>query len=82
MSVNCASFFHGVSKCPFGYLLKFLLAVSLIYALHVAAYHQTDVSPYIYFLLIDAVGVIAVMALAFNWNCQFRKLDKKEKLAD
>ena len=82
MSVNCASFFHDVGKCPFTYLLKFLLAVTLIYALHVAAYHQTDVSPYIYFLLIDAVGVIAIMALAFNWNCQFRKVDKKEKMTD
>jgi hypothetical protein len=82
MSVNCASLFHSAGKCPVAYFLKFLLAVSLIYALHVAAFHQTDVSPYIYFLLIDAVGVIAIMALAFNWNCQFRKVDKKEKLTN
>jgi hypothetical protein len=39
------------------------------------AYHQTDMSPYSCFLLVDAVAVIAVLALAFHWSCQFRKVE-------
>ena len=78
MSVTCPSLLHRASKCPIASFLMFLLSVSFIYVLHIAAYHQTDMSPYVYFLLVDSVGVIAVLALAFHWNCQFRKVEKEE----
>ena len=66
--------FHRASKCPFACFFKLLLLVGFIYALHIAAYHQTDVSPYLFTLLVDAVGVVAALALAFHWNCHFRKI--------
>jgi surface polysaccharide O-acyltransferase-like enzyme len=77
VSVMIANFFHRASKCPVACFLKFLSSGSFIYAVHVAAYHQTDMSHYSYFLLVDSVVVIAVLALAFHWSCQFRKVEKK-----
>ena len=73
MSVMLANFLHRARKCPVACFLKFLLSGCFIYALHVAAYHQTDVSPYSYVWLVDSVAVIAVLALAFHLNCQFRR---------
>ena len=78
MSATIAHMFHRVSQCPFTFFLKLLLPVSFIYALHVAAYHQVDVSPYSYVWLVGLVGVIAILALAFNWNCQCRNSGKNE----
>jgi hypothetical protein len=76
VSVIIANFFHRASKCPVACFLNFLSSGSFIYAVHVAAYHQTDMSHYSYFLLVDSVAVIAVLTLAFHWSCQFRKVEK------
>jgi len=73
MSVILTNFFHRARTCPFACFLKFLLSGSFIYALHVAAYHQTDVSPYSYVWLVNSIGVIAILALAFHLSCQFRR---------
>ena len=75
MSATIENLFHRASKCPFACLLKFLLSVSLLYVLHVAVFHQADVSPYLSALLVNSIGVVAVLALAFHWNCQLRKDD-------
>ena len=77
MSVMIANLFHQAKTCPFACLLKFLLSVSFIYTLHVAAYHQADVSPYSYVWLVDSVGIIAILALAFHLNCQSRDVEKR-----
>ena len=76
MSITIANLFHRAKTCPFACLLKFLLGVGFIYALHVAAYHQTDVSPYIYLWLVVSVGMIAILALAFHMNCQSRDVEE------
>jgi hypothetical protein len=78
MSVMIANLFHRASKCPVACSLKFLLSVSFIYALHIAAYHQVDVSLYSYIWLVNLVGVIAILALAFHRNCEYRNMEKKE----
>ncbi len=77
MSTILADLFHRSGQCPFACFLKFLLSVFFIYALHVAAYHQIDVSLYSYVWQVNLFAVIAVLALAFNWNCQFRNADKR-----
>jgi hypothetical protein len=77
MLVTITNLFHRAKTCPFACLLKFLLCVSFIYALHVAAYHQTDVSPYSYVWLVDSVGIIGILALASHFNCQFRDSEEK-----
>ena len=73
MSVMLTNLLHHARKCPFVCLLKLLLSGSFIYALHVAAYHQTDVSPYSYVWLVNSIGLIAMLALAFHLNCQSRR---------
>jgi hypothetical protein len=59
--------------------LKFMLVGSFIYTLHIAAHHQTDMSPYSYFLLVDLVAVIAILTLAFHRSCQFRIARKTKR---
>lgn len=76
MSAIIDNLFHRASKCPFACFLKFMLSVSFFYLLHLAAFHQSDVSPYLYTLLVDSVALVAVLTLAFHWNCQFDNLDK------
>ena len=76
MSVMIENLFHRVSKCPFACFLKLMLSVSFLYVLHIAAFHQADVSPYLYTLLVDSVALVAVLTLAFHWNCQFHNMDK------
>jgi hypothetical protein len=66
---------HHASDCPFAFILKLLLSVSFICALHIAISHQ-DASPYLYIMLVALVGVIAILALAFHWNCRLRKVDE------
>jgi len=78
MSVMFANLFHRASKCPVACFLKFLFSVSFIYALHLAAYHQVDVSLYSYIWLVNLVAVIAILALAFHWICEYRNVEKKE----
>ena len=78
MSVMIASLFHRASKCPVACFLKFLLSVSFIYALHIAAYHQVDVSLHSYIWLVNLVAAIAILALAFHWNCEYHNVAKKE----
>ena len=78
MSVMIANLFHRASKCPTACFLKLLLSVSFVYALHIAAYHQVDVPLYSYIWLVNLVGVIAVLALALHWNCEYRNAEKKE----
>jgi hypothetical protein len=75
MSVMIANLFHRASDCPFAFILKLLLSVSFIYALHIAISHQ-DASPYLYIMLVALVGVIALLALAFHWDCCLRKVNK------
>ncbi len=53
-------------------------AVSFFYAIHIAIYHQNDVSPYPFIVLVALVGVIAVLALATHSNCQFSNNEKIE----
>jgi len=77
MSTMLVNLFHRAARCPFACLFKLLLSVSFIYALHIAAYHQSDVPLYIYIWLANLFGVIAILALAFHWNCQFRNTDKR-----
>ena len=72
-----ANLLHRANKCPFACFLKVLLSVSFIYAIHIAISHQTDVSPYPFILLVALVGVIAMLALAFDWNCRYRDVEKK-----
>lgn len=79
MAILLTNLFHRASQCPFACLLKFLLSVSFIYLLHIAAYHQVDVSLHSYIWLVNLVGVIAILAVAFHWNCDYRKMDKKKE---
>ena len=78
MSVMLANFFHRASQCPFACLLKFLVSASFIYVLHIAAYHQVDMSIHSYIWLVNLVSLIAILALVFHWRCVYRKVDKKE----
>ena len=64
--------YRRASQCPFACFLKILFAFSFVMVLHIALYHQADVSPYIYALLVDLLGIIAILALAFNRNCRVR----------
>ena len=76
MSLIIENLVHRASKCPFACFLKFMSSVSFIYVLHLAAFHQADVSPYLFTLLVDSVALVAVLSLAFHSNCQFHKEDK------
>ena len=76
MSLMIANLFHRANKCRFACFLKLMSAVSFFYAIHIAIYHQTDVSPYPFILLVALVGVIAVLALASHMNCQFSNVEK------
>ena len=51
-------------------------SISFIYVLHLAAFHQADVSPYLYTLLVDSVALVAVLTLVFHSNCQVHYEDK------
>jgi len=73
MSALISNLFHRASACPFTCFLKFLLLACCIYTLHIAISHQADVSPHLYTLLAGSVGVVATLALALHWHCQFRK---------
>ena len=76
MSDMISKLLHRAGKCPFACFMKFLLSVNFIYALHVAAYHQADVTLYSYVWLLNIFAVIAVLAVAFHWSCLFRNADK------
>ena len=76
MSVLIASLLHRANKCRFACFLKLMLAVSFFYAIHIAIYHQSDMSPYLFILLVALFGMIAVLALAFHVNCEFRNVEK------
>jgi magnesium-transporting ATPase (P-type) len=79
MPVMLANFYHRASRCPVACFLKFLFAGSIIYVLHIAAHHQTDMSSHSYFLLADSVAVIAILTLVFHRSCQFRKVEKTKR---
>ena len=76
MSDMISKLLHRAAKCPFACLMKFLLSVTFIYAIHVAAYHQADMAHSSYFWLANLFAVIAVLAVAFHWSCQIRNADK------
>ena len=76
MSVMFANVFHSANKCRFACFLKLMSAVSFFYAVHIAIYHQTDVPPYPFILLVSLVAVIAVLALATHSICQFSNVKK------
>ncbi|MGB5441534.1 MAG: hypothetical protein WBN57_02730 [Gammaproteobacteria bacterium] len=78
MSVMLANLFHRANKCRFACFLKLMLAVGFYYAIHLAIYHQADVSPYPFILLVALIGIIAVLALASHLNCQFSNIEKTE----
>jgi hypothetical protein len=73
--------FHRANKCPFACLLKVLLSVSFMYTIHLAISHQIDVSPYPFALLVALVGLIATLAVAFDWSCRLRNADKGKLIA-
>jgi hypothetical protein len=73
--------FRRANKCPFACLLKVLLSVSFIYTIHLAISHQIDVSPYPFAMLVALVGLIATLAVAFDWSCRLRNADTKDKLS-
>ena len=77
MSVMLANLFHRANKCPFACFLKILLSVSFIYAIHLSISHQSDMSPYLFILLVALVGVIASLAVAFHSSCRLRNEDTK-----
>ena len=74
--MTVVNIFHRVCKCPIACFLKLLLSASLVYVFHIALYHQADMSPYISALLVAAVCVVAVIALAFHWTCDFNNVEK------
>ena len=76
MPVIVSKLLHRASKSPFACFMKFLLSVTFIYALNVAAYLQASVPLYLYVLLVDLFATIAVLVIAFHWNCRFRNADK------
>lgn len=78
MSIMLANLFHRAGKCPIACLFKFLLFASFIFALDIAAFHQTDVSAYLYILLVALVVVVAILALAFHWSCRLRIENKRQ----
>ena len=69
---------HCASQCPVASILKAVLLVSFLYALHVAAFHQGDMSHHSFTLLVDSVGLLAMLTLALHWACSFRNLGKKD----
>ena len=69
---------HRASQCPVASILKAVLLVSFLYALHVAAFHQGDMSHHSFTLLVDSVGLLAMLTLALHWACSFRHLGKKD----
>ena len=76
MSDMISKLLNRAGKCPFACFMKFLLSVTFIYALHVAAYHQADVPLYSYVWLLTIFAVIAVLAVAFHSSCRIRNADK------
>lgn len=66
------------SQCPVASILKVLLVTGFIYALHVAAFHQGDMSHHSYAVLVDSVALLAVLTLASHWVCAYRHPDKKD----
>ena len=77
MSDAIANLLHRASKCPVACFLKVLLSVGVIYAIHIALFHQAHDTPYLSALMVDSVGVVAVLALAFHWSCNLRKDETK-----
>ena len=73
--------FRLANRCPVACFLKVLLSVIFIYAIHIAISHQVNVSPYSFILLVALVGVIAALAVAFDWSCRIDNKDTKDKLA-
>ena len=69
---------HRASQCPVACFLKAVLLISFLYALHVAAFHQGDMSNHSFALLVDSVGLLAVLTLALHWLCNFRHLGEKD----
>ena len=76
MSIMISKLLHRATKCPFACFMKFLLSVTFIYALHVAAYHQADMPIYSYVWLLNIFALIAVLAVAFHWSCRIRNANK------
>jgi putative copper export protein len=73
MHVAITNLLNRASKCPVACFLKVLLTVGVIYAIHIALFHQAHDTPYLSALVVDSVGVVAVLALAFHWSCNLRK---------
>jgi hypothetical protein len=69
---------HRASQCPVACFLKAVLLVSFLYALHVAAFHQGDMSHHSFTLLVDSMGLLAVLTLALHWLCTYRHLGEKD----
>jgi hypothetical protein len=69
---------HQASQCPVASLLKAVLFLSFLYALHVAAFHQGDMSHHSFALLVDSVALLAVLTLALHWLCGLRHLGNKD----
>ena len=82
MLIMLQNLIQRANQCPFACFLKVLLFISFIFALHIAIFHQVNVSPYIFIMLVVLVGVIAALAVATHWSCRIRNMDTKVKLTN
>ena len=80
MPAMLENLFHRANRCPFACFLKVLLSLCVIYTIHIAIFHQVDVSPYLFVLLLALVGVIASLAVAFHRSCWLNNADPNDKL--
>jgi hypothetical protein len=78
VSESIKNLVHRASQCPVVSLLKAVLLVSFLYALHVAAFHQGDMSHHSFALLVDSVALLAVLTLALHWLCGLRHPGDKD----
>ena len=78
MPKSISNLVHRANQCPVARILMAVLLVGFLYALHVAAFHQGDMSNHLYALLVASVGMLAMLTLAFHWMCAFHHPGKKD----
>ncbi len=78
MSDSMSNLVNRARRCPFACFLKVSVVVSFVYALHVAVFHQSDMSSHSFALLVDSVGLLAMLALAMHWVCSYRHPEEKD----
>ena len=78
MPKSISNLVHRANQCPVARILMAVLLVGFLYALHVAAFHQGDMSHHSFALLVDSVALLAVLTLALHWLCGLRHLGDKD----